>query len=86
MGHRILPFIRRLRTSRTLRSSFTATCGTSAPQVRGRDGAPHLGVQSLGAALQPRRGRGRYVAFDYGFLWEAVSFFAIGIKGLVFNK
>lgn len=63
MGHRILPFNRRLRTSRTPRSSFAATCGISATQ-----------------------GRARYIAFDYGFLWEAVSFFAIGIKGLVINK
>ena len=63
MRRRILPFNRRLRTLCTPRSSFAATCGTSAPQVRGR-----------------------HDDFNYGFLWEAVSFYLIDMKRLVFNK
>lgn len=30
--------------------------------------------------------RGRHDDFNYGFLWEAVSFYLIDMKRLVFNK
>ena len=166
-----MPFNRRLRTLCTLRSSFAATCGTSAPQGRERGHhtsvlnrrAPHarrapssftpicgisatqegrrgraqnLGVQSsltylvyatllfhdnlrhlspagvrMGQSTAPRcsivgcrtlgavpssvkplygisamRVRGRHGDFNYGFLWEAVSFCSTGMKRLAFIK
>ena len=81
MRRRILPFNRRLRTLCTPRSSFAATCGTSAPQ----GGGDSSGIASWYLSYV-RGGRGLHVAFNYGFFWEAVSFYLIDMKGLVFNK